>query len=268
MASTLKRPALGVLVAVAITTTMDAVGLSAFSALPLCALMLLFWYEHPPRARLGFTLGRWSHYGLAVLHPVVVIGTIAITAAAAGGIEAQDIDWRRAGINLAVQSLATMLIAMVTEEGFFRGWLWGSLERTGMPQTRVLLWTSAAFSIWHLSSVTFDTGFDPPVSQVPLYMLNAFMMGTIWGLLRWISGSIVVASVSHAIWNALAYVLFGFGTSVGALGIEDTALYGPEVGLMGLVLNALFASVLWHWWTGRLLPRGDTDLRTRMRRAE
>jgi hypothetical protein len=66
-------------------------------------------------------------------------------------------------------------------------------------------------------------------------------------MLRVISGSVVVASVGHGLWNGFAYVLFGFGTKAGALGIEDTVLYGPEVGWLGLGLNLLFVLGLWHW---------------------
>jgi hypothetical protein len=33
---------------------------------------------------------------------------------------------------------------------------------------------------------------------------------------------------------------------VGALGIVDTAVYGPEVGLLGLVANLAFAALLWR----------------------
>ena len=37
-------PIIGVLIAIAATTTMDATGLSVFSAFALLPLMLLFWY--------------------------------------------------------------------------------------------------------------------------------------------------------------------------------------------------------------------------------
>jgi hypothetical protein len=59
------------------------------------------------------------------------------------------------------------------------------------------------------------------------------------------SGSIVVTSVSHGVWNGLVYVLFGEGTTLGVLGIHNTAVFGPEVGLLGLGLNLVFAAVLW-----------------------
>jgi len=70
-------------------------------------------------------------------------------------------------------------------------------------------------------------------------------------MLRLISGSIIVTSVCHAVWNAGVYVLFGFGTTVGALGVKQTALYGPESGFWGLGLNLVLAVVIWQWWKRR-----------------
>ncbi len=41
------------------------------------------------------------------------------------------------------------------------------------------------------------------------------------------------------------YPLFGFGEKIGALGIAQTHLFGPEVGLLGILLNGAF--LLWIW---------------------
>ena len=41
-------------------------------------------------------------------------------------------------------------------------------------------------------------------------------------------------------------ILFAFGTKTGALGISDVSLYGPEVGLLGIVFNSLFILFLWR----------------------
>lgn len=154
----------------------------------------------------------------------------------------------RAGLNFALVSVSTILIAIVTEEGFFRGWLFASLERAAFKPGRILVWSSIAFSLWHLPAIALDTGFNVPAIQIPVFMVNAAAMGAIWGLLRLISGSVIVASVSHGVWNGGAYVFFGYGTKVGALGIGDTAIYGPEVGVLGLVLNLIAAAALWRWW--------------------
>lgn len=252
MASALKWPILGVLAAIAITTAMDASGLSAFSALPLLPLMVLFWYlERLPRRSVGFVWGRWSHYGLAALYPLVVLGVLILVTVMAGAAKLEQTNWTKACLNFALVAATTTVVVTVTEEGFFRGWLWASLERAGLKSGQILVWSSIAFALWHWSAVSLHTGFDLPAKQIPVFMVNAAVLGVIWGLLRWMSGSVIVSSVSHGLWNGGAYVLFGFGTRVGALGIKNTALYGPEVGILGLALNLVFAAALWRWWSRR-----------------
>jgi|HubBroStandDraft_6_1064221.scaffolds.fasta_scaffold46368_3 hypothetical protein len=66
-------------------------------------------------------------------------------------------------------------------------------------------------------------------------------------LLRLLSGSLVVASVSHGVWNGVAFVLFGFGSHIGALGISNTAIYRPKIGILGLLLNVGGAVALYCW---------------------
>lgn len=246
MTAPLRWAILGVLAAIAITSTMDAVGLSAFSALPLAPLLGLFWYmQRLPRREVGFSWGRWRHYIAAALYPLLVAAVLMLVAAAAGALDLSHTNWRKAGINFALLASSTILVAILTEEGFFRGWLWASLARAGVQQPGILIWTSVAFSLWHWSAVRLKTGFAPPQSQVPVFMVNAAVMGAVWGLLRRQSGSVIVSSVSHGVWNDTAYVLFGFGKKIGALGIQNTGLFGPEVGLLGLALNVVFLAVLW-----------------------
>jgi hypothetical protein len=251
MRTALIRPILGVLIAIAITTTMDATGFTNFSALPLFPLMLIFWYlERLSRPRMGFAWGRWSHYGLATLYPVAVLSVVALVSVAVGAVDLSHTNWEKARLNFVLATVGTILVVILTEEGFFRGWLWASLERAGEKQGRILVLSSIAFSLWHLSWVTL-TNDKLPMSQIPVFMVNVAVMGAIWGLLRWISGSVIVASLSHGVWNGGAYVFFGFGTKVGALGIADTAIYGPEVGVLGLGLNVVFLVALWWWWRAR-----------------
>jgi membrane protease YdiL (CAAX protease family) len=242
------RPAIsGVLAAIAITTTMDATGLSAFSALPLAPLLgVLEYIERLPRRSLGFVWGRARHYGLAVLFPVIVIGIIACVAALAGATDLSRTNWSHVALNVSIVTLSTLLVVIITEEGFFRGWLWASLERAGVSRTGVLIWTSIAFATWHVSAISLPTGFDVPAAQIPGFLVNAAVLGAIWGLMREVSGSVIVSSLSHGLWNGLDYVLFSFGTKVGALGIQNAAFYGPEVGWLGLGVNVVFLLVLWR----------------------
>lgn len=242
-------PIVGIVIAIAGTTAMDATGLSAFSAFALLPLMLLFWYfEGLSPSEMGFKWGKPADFALALLYPVAVIGVIAIAARISGAVDLSKTNWHKALLNLLIMTISTALVAIVTEEGFFRGWLWGSLRRRRISESQVLIYTSIAFSVWHISSVTLDTDFRPAPSQLPVFLINAAVIGIVWGILRWISGSIIVASCSHGLWNGMAYVFFGFGAKPGALGIRNTAIFGPEIGFLGLATNALFALFLWRCW--------------------
>ena len=245
-------PIVGILIAIAGTTAMDATGLPDFSAFALLPLMLLFWYlEGLSRSEMGFKWGRPADFALALLYPLVVIGVIAIVATFAGAVDLSKTNWQKALLNLLIMTISTALVAIITEEGFFRGWLWASLRRRRVSESHVLIYTSIAFSAWHISAVTLATDYRPATSQLPVFFINAAVIGIVWGMLRWMSGSIIVASCSHGLWNGIAYVFFGFGTKTGALGIRNTALFGPEIGVLGLVSNAVFALLLWQWWRTR-----------------
>lgn len=248
MNTALRWPVLGVLVAIAITSAMDATGLTVFSALPLALLFAVFWYAQGlPRREVGFVWGRWQHYALGMLYPVVVVFLLSLIARIAGAIDLSHTNWKKVGINFTLTTVSTVLVALITEEGFFRGWLWASLKRAQVSESGVLVWTSVAFAAWHSSEAILKTGFEPPRSQVPVFLVNVAVIGATWGLMRERSTSVIVSSVSHGVWNGVVYVLFGIGARTGALGIKSTGLFGAEVGLLGLVFNALFLLALWTW---------------------
>jgi membrane protease YdiL (CAAX protease family) len=244
--------ALGVVAAVAITSTMDANGLAAFSALPLFPIVLAFWYfQKLSRRELGLTWSRPVYYGLALLHSLAVMLPLAGLAFAMHRIDVSETDWSVTALNVFVGGPLGIIMGLITEELFFRGWLWATLQRAGLGNGRILAATSVTFVLWHLSAIILPTGFNVPLTEVPVYLANALLLGAIWGLLRLLSGSIVVASVGHSIWNALAYSLFGFGTRVGDLGIQSTNTFGPETGWLGIPLNLAFFACLMALWLGR-----------------
>lgn len=252
MNTALRWPVLGVLAAIAVTSTMDATGLTVFSALPLAALLAAFWYaQRLQRREVGFVWARWQHYAVAVLYPVVIVTMLTLGAATAGAIDLSHTNWKKASINFALTTVSTVLVALLTEEGFFRGWMWASLKRARVSELAVLVWTSIAFASWHWSEAILKTGFEPPRSQVPVFLVNVAVIGATWGLMRERSGSVIVSSVSHGVWNGMVYVLFGIGARTGALGIKNTDRFGPEVGVLGLVLDAAFLLALWTWYGRR-----------------
>jgi len=242
----------GALTAIVVTTTMDATGYFMFSALPLFPLAALFWYlQKFSFAEIGLTIGSGRDYAWALAYPLFVLGLIAAIAWAVGAVNFAGADWNKTFLNMGLMSSTGILMALITEEGFFRGWLWASLKRAGRSDIYILVWTSLAFTIWHISAITLDTGFDLPANEIPIYLVNATLLGLIWGTLRMVSGSIVVPAVCHAVWNGLDYPLYGFGEKVGALGIEKTHIFGPEVGILGIALNVIFAVILWRLYVGR-----------------
>jgi membrane protease YdiL (CAAX protease family) len=242
-------PILGVLVAIAITATLDANGLTVFSALPLIPLLAIFWsLERLPRRDVGLVWGRARDYGLALVYPTVVIAVVTLIAIGAGGAYIDGTHWNKAVLNFVVIALATVIGALLTEEGFFRGWLWASFRKRGMSTGMVLICTSVAFALWHLSYATLAKGYTLPPLQVALFILNAAVIGAIWGMMRSISGSIVVSSVSHGLWNGAAYAFFGEGPKSGPLGLPNTIVFGPEIGVIGLAANVLFFFALYFWY--------------------
>jgi len=168
-------PLVGTLAAIAITTVMDANGLSIFSALPLLPLTLLLWYwERFSRRELGLVWGQPKDYGLALLYPLVVIGAATAIAWLAGVVDLSAANWKPFWINLVAGSTIGSLMVLLTEEGFFRGWLWASLRRASRSRSQTLVWSSVAFSLWHLSAVSLDTGFDLPAAVVKVSIVDGF----------------------------------------------------------------------------------------------
>lgn len=227
---------------------MDASGLTLYSALALFPVLLLCWLlRRQSPASMGFVRGRRNDYALAIAYPLIVLGTATAIALAAHATNFEHSHWRTTAINFALLFTQSVLIGLITEEGFFRGWLWASLENAGLSESSLLIVTSAAFALWHVSLVTLAKGFTLPPWQAALFIVNIAVIGLIWGLMRATSHSILVTSVSHALWNAGTYILFGIGGFAGALGIARPAIYGPEVGIAGLLLNISFlVAISWR----------------------
>jgi membrane protease YdiL (CAAX protease family) len=247
MISSLRTPLLGVATAVVITAVMDATGLTLFSTLPLIPLTLIIWWRQGfSRREMGLTWGRPEGYRLALFYPFAVPFSMVFAAFLAVAIETRDTDWAQAGIEFALMGSLGILMVLLTEEGFFRGWLWAACARAGLGDRGVLVATSVFFTVWHISAVTLTDEFKLPPAEMPIYLANVFLIGMNWGMIRLYTGSLIVVSVSHAVWNAVVYTMFGFGEHVGAMGISATHLFGPEVGLWGVAANVLFAAWLWR----------------------
>ena len=216
--------------------------LQAFVIFPII-LILAYWTKMNGK-ELGLEFGSLRDYVWAILYPVSICSVIIVIALATGNINGIQYFDGTAG-KIAYLFLYTLILAFATEEGFFRGWLFGILERGKINPKWILLLTALAFASWHLPLFFLSSSFT--LSMLPIYITGGIIGGLTFGLLRYISGSIIVASFSHALWNTLVYILFGFGSTIGILGIKMTNIFSPESGLLGLAFGIVFLVILWFW---------------------
>jgi membrane protease YdiL (CAAX protease family) len=222
----------------------------------LAAMMIALWaVQRLTRHEVGIAIGDSKSYFLALAYAVGIIGCVALGAWAAQLIDLKDYSASTVFRRLTLNFLVTFVLALVTEEGFFRGALWGSCERAGFSPAKTVIWTSLAFGLWHFAVPIIDPDFAQPLSKVPQYVIGSTVFGVAMGLLRLRSGSIIVTSLCHAVWNASVYTFFGAGEKMGQLGISDSSIWDPERGYAGLVLAVLVAT-LWWWWVKPSTARG------------
>ena len=122
----MKRPIIGVLAAIAITTAMDANGLSVFSALPLLLLTGVLWYwERFSAKEMGLVWGSLRGHGLAVLYPLFVLGTITLIVYLLGAVDLSGADWKKAGLNMALMSSTGVIMVLTYGGRLFQGMVVG-----------------------------------------------------------------------------------------------------------------------------------------------
>jgi CAAX protease family protein len=221
-------------------------GQGAFYNLWLAVMMIGLWAaQRLTRREVGIAVGDPGTYLIALAYVVGIIGCVALGAWAAQSIDLKDYSATTALRRLSLNFLATFVLALITEEGFFRGALWGSCARAGFSPAKTVIWTSLAFGLWHFAVPIIDPDFAQPLGKVPQYVIGSTAFGVAMGLLRLRSGSIIVPSACHALWNASVYTFFGAGGKTGQLGISDPSIWDPERGYAGLVLAVLAAVLLW-----------------------
>lgn len=242
-------PVLGTAATLVLCPALELITGAAWSyTLPLLVFFFLFWtLTKMSRAEIGFRIGGFGAYIASLVYAFLALSAVGVAASIAGDAGLEEASAGRSTLMALQMFAATWIGTIITEDGFFRGWLWGSLTRTRLGARGILLWTSLAFAAWHLPVAIIEENFKLPPEVIPVYIGNAFLLGMAWGIIRLASGSIVTAAFCHGVWNGLVYVFFGYGTKAGALGIENYKLLDPERGILGLVVNTAAAILLWIW---------------------
>ena len=68
-----------------------------------------------------------------------------------------------------------VLMVLITDEGFFRGWLWAALKRGGQSDLQILSLTSLGYTLWHVTATTLNTGFDITLKDAPISLINLIL---------------------------------------------------------------------------------------------
>ena len=93
--------------------------------------------------------------------------------------------------------LALAVAAPVTEEIVFRGFLYRGYAASRVGPTGAILIPSAVWSIMHLQYDAF-------------FIFHIFLLGVVFGLLRWRTGSLWLTIILHAIINAASLLQTAF----------------------------------------------------------
>jgi len=226
-------------------------------ALPLFAAIVVAWGARRVSARdIGLRGGR-GFYGRATLLPLAVVGSAVWIATLLGATHVGEVSLARLSLQVSTMATLTALGTVMTEDGFFRGALWGLLELGGRSADAILLWTATASTLWAVPLFAPQAG---DAQTLAVHALNLWLLSLGWGILRLLSGSLLVAAWAHGVWNGVAYTLFGFGGAAGALGVADPVRFDPERGWLGVALNATAVLVLRRWWRAEEMRAAEADL--------
>ncbi len=216
-------------------------------ALPLFVALVAFWRRGGlSLSSMGFKSAR-GFYRPATIHPLLVVGFSVALATALSAMRVREVGFWSLTFQVSTMMIVSFVGTLVAEDGFFRGALWGALERTGRSDDAILLWTSAANAVWFLPLLLLEPSLGVAPEAIGVHVLNVWLLGLCWGVLRLASGSVLAAAWGHAVWSGLTYTLFGFGPAMGALNVLDPVRFDPERGWVGVALNAAAFLLLWRW---------------------
>ena len=241
-------PLLGFIIALVITALAPFLtGKENLQATLLFPIILIFAYYTKMNAKdLGLIFSKRKEYFIAMAYPLISTLIVISLATITDNLGQINITFATLTAFL-VLFFSTLILTVTTEEGFFRGWLFGIMEKYDYTPKLIIVLTSLAFAIWHIPLFFLGGGLGGAYNLIPLYLSTVFTGGAIMAIIRYRSGSIIVSSLSHTIWNSVNYILFGFGTAVGVLGITPITIFDPERGFLGLGINVLFLIIFWYY---------------------
>ncbi|MBI1933005.1 MAG: CPBP family intramembrane metalloprotease [Ignavibacteriales bacterium] len=204
---------------------------------------------------LGFRKCGLVSLGKGFLLLISILGFISIINIFSGFVKIQSLSEIKNPFNsgLPISSLNDLLIFLLinfsilfileffTEELLFRGYLLNRLS-IRMGEMKGIFISSIIFGLWHLPISIWLIGFDP--IRTSIYILNMFLLGSVFSSLFLESRSLIPVAIFHALWNTLEYNLYGFANQTGLLTGTNRILFDPEEGIIGTAVLLIWAVVL------------------------
>lgn len=204
---------------------------------------------------LGFRKCGLVSLGKGFLLPISILGFISIINIFSGFVKIQSLSEIKNPFNsgLPISSLNDLLIFLLinfsilfileffTEELLFRGYLLNRLS-IHLGEMKGIFISSIIFGLWHLPISIWLIGFDP--IRTSIYILNMFLLGSVFSSLFLESRSLIPVAIFHALWNTLEYNLYGFANQTGLLTGTNRILFDPEEGIIGTAALLIWAVVL------------------------
>jgi membrane protease YdiL (CAAX protease family) len=131
-------------------------------------------------------VGGAAAFGVGLVATLITISLVGDFGSAAGD-QAQELADAASPIVLVLFALLVVTGAPIAEELTFRGLLWSGLAKRGVRPWIAVLVSAAAFALLHFE---------------PERLLVLLAIGTVLGLVRWVTGSVGACIVAHAVNNA------------------------------------------------------------------
>jgi membrane protease YdiL (CAAX protease family) len=131
-----------------------------------------------------------------------ILGGIALGVYVGSVIKANNIQSGAGNVTLELLvflPIQQMLYAGIAEEPFFRGFLWGSLRKTGLKDVWIWLIPAGLFWLGHFYALTNGAPWS--------FWLIVPVGGLVLGLLAWRSRSIATSMLAHGLANGLGQIV-------------------------------------------------------------
>ncbi len=209
----------------------------------LTALAIVVWIIFRPGLKtIGLAVGSPGAWTISLGYVLAVNSGLLLLAWTAGEVQFASTEMQEMFRTIGVIFTMTFLVVLLTEEGYFRGVLWGACDRCELGPAQTYWTTSFAFAAWHIYLPFVEPEFAIATWQIPIYLVNVILISFAWGWLRLATGSLWLCCFVHAVWNALVYSVFGAGVATGFSNIESVWIFGPERGCLGIIANG---AALW-----------------------